>query len=173
MGVIVTSIDHEKLASAFNALGMEKESGRILSRIAKRFGGGYAQQAAKRVVKPDMMSKLKNIGMLGLAGGGLYTLDKSLPGGLTGDSDSQPGASAASTSKGSDASPFSAQEREQFARFGMDPDRLRFMQSLSGLRQGMNLEKKLFEQAMSGSLPASVLGGGGGKEPEEDLEAYA
>lgn len=65
---------------------------------------------------------------------------------------------------------FSPLERTQFARHGLDPDRLRFIRTLSALRQGMNLDRKLFEQALAGKLPADVLGG---SNDEEGLESYA
>jgi hypothetical protein len=66
---------------------------------------------------------------------------------------------------------FTDTERRQFARHGLDPERLKFMRTLGAYRQGMNLDRKLFEQALAGKLPANILGGGG--EDEEDLESYA
>ena len=71
-----------------------------------------------------------------------------------------------------DKSGFSEQERRQFARHGLDPDRLKFLRTLGAYRQGMNLDRKLFEQALAGKLPAGVLGGGG-EDEGDDLEAYA
>jgi hypothetical protein len=68
-------------------------------------------------------------------------------------------------------SEYSPEELQQFRRHGLDPGRLRFIQSLNAMRQGMNLNRKLFEQALAGKLPADVLGGGG--DEESDLEPYA
>jgi len=80
-------------------------------------------------------------------------------------------ASYSPTASSSDA--FSPGETRQFARHGLDPERLRFIQTLSNLRQGMNLDRKLFEQALAGKLPAGVLGGGGETNEEADVESYA
>jgi len=71
-----------------------------------------------------------------------------------------------------DESGFSEKERRQFARHGLDPERLKFLRTLGAYRQGMNLDRKLFEQALAGKLPAGVLGGGG-EDEGDDLEAYA
>jgi len=68
---------------------------------------------------------------------------------------------------------FSPTEETQFARHGLNPERLKFIQTLSNLRQGMNLDRKLFEQALAGKLPAGVLGGGGETNEEADVESYA
>jgi len=178
----MTALDHEKLAAAFDALGMEKEAAGILGRLAKRFGGGYARQAAQQGAKaaagsgglakmPGLLGRLGLGGRLALAGAGglgLYTLEK--------DRAKREGGGGSSWfpsggGSGSD-SPFSSEERQQFARHGLDPDRLKFMQTLGRLRQGMNLEDQLMGKAMSGRLPPDVLGGSDKEEPE-NLEAYA
>ena len=72
-----------------------------------------------------------------------------------------------------DAGPtWSPQEHRQFSRFGMDPTRLKFIQTLGNLRSGMNLERQLMRDAMAGGLAPNLFGG----EQEDDqgnLEAYA
>ena len=166
------TIDREKLAAAAEALGMDKEAlaGSILGRMAKKFGGGYAGEAAKKAAPAakGLLSRLKSmgvkLGLLGGAGAGLYHLGKSDAGGEAQPQQSMP------MPPGGGGGSFSPQEQGQFARHGLDPDRLKFMQTLGRLRQGMNLENKLFQQALSGQLPANVMGGG---EQEEDLESYA
>ena len=64
---------------------------------------------------------------------------------------------------------FDPSEKRQFARFGLDPERLQFMRTLSNLRRGMNLEQDLFNRAMSGAeTPTS-----GGVMGDEELAEYA
>jgi hypothetical protein len=167
------AIDREKLAAAAEALGMDKDAavGSILGRLAKKFGGGYAAQAAKQAtpVAPGIMSKLKSLGLklglLGGAGAGLYHLGKQ-EGGRRAAPMPMP-----MPMMGPGGGGFDPTERMQFARHGLDPERLKFMQTLSNLRSGMNLEQKMFQQAMAGKLPANVLGGG--EDEGENLEAYA
>jgi hypothetical protein len=45
---------------------------------------------------------------------------------------------------------FSPEELVGFQRMGLDPRRLRFLQTLSGLMKGMNLEQELMDRALSG-----------------------
>ena len=176
----MVEIDREKLAAAAEILGMEKEAvGGILARMAQRLGGGYAREAAKRGIEtvagapvtetakaaaPGIMSKLKSLGLklglLGGAGAGLYQLGKA----------DQPPAAPMPVPMMPPGGAFSPIEQMQFARHGIDPERLRFAQTLGRLRQGMNLEQKMFERALAGKLPGGVLGGG---DEEESLEAYA
>ena len=173
----MVEIDREKLAAAAEALGMDKDAagGSILGRLAKKFGGGYAAQAAKQApgAAPGIASKLKGLGLklglLGAGGAGLYSLGKAEG---AGEEERMPEfAPYATPMPAPGGETFGPVERMQFARHGLDPDRLRFVQSLGRLRQGMNLEQKLFQQALSGNLPPAVLGGEGGGE--ESLEAYA
>jgi hypothetical protein len=138
-------IDTDKLAAARAALGMpalEKEAGGLTSAL-KALGLGAL------------------VGGTGAVGYGLG--QRSTP-------RAEPPPSAAPVP---DAAPsaFTPQEQLQFERHGLDPGRLKFIRALSSLRQGMNLDRKLFEQALAGKLPAGVLGGGG--DEEEDVEAYA
>jgi hypothetical protein len=88
------------------------------------------------------------------------------------DTPSKPPASSGGLPSFSPAA-FSPTEETQFARHGLNPERLKFIQTLSNLRQGMNLDRKLFEQALAGKLPAGVLGGGGETNEEADVESYA
>ena len=60
--------------------------------------------------------------------------------------------------------PWTPEQLLQFARMGLNPKRLQFMQSLAGLRKGMNLESDLLDRALQGKLNQfgdedSVLGG--------------
>jgi len=60
--------------------------------------------------------------------------------------------------------PWTPEQLLQFARMGLNPKRLQFMQSLAGLRKGMNLESELLDRALRGKLNQfgdedSVLGG--------------
>ena len=168
-------LDLEKLAAAREALGMEKEGGPILSRLAKKLGGGYAKQVATQAPgqAPGMLSKLKSLamkaGLIGGGGAGLYALGKHNQSKATPPPVQE---QAPEQEQGPVEAPaFSHGERNQFARYGLDPDRLKFLQSLSNLRQGMNLDRKMFQQALSGKLPPNVMGGGG--DEEENLESYA
>lgn len=54
---------------------------------------------------------------------------------------------------------FNPEEQRQFARFGLDPQRLRFLSTLANFRKGMNLEKGLMDRALQGSAPPGVEGG--------------
>lgn len=177
----MVEIDHEKLAAARDALGMEKEGGPILSRLAQRLGGAYAREAAKRAAKPGLLSRLKGrglkLGLLGGSGAGLYQLGKSEGAREESDLDESAGPPLAMILPPATMLPhgghdsFTPVERMQFARHGINPESLQFAQALGRLRQGMNLEQKMFEQALAGKLPANVLGGGGTEG--ESLEAYA
>jgi len=154
------SIDREKLAGACSVLSMEKPASvadltvPITKEAAETKAGGILSRLGKKGLK---------LGLLGGAGAGLYHLGKQ---------DAEPQAPVFMQSPQGGVDPYSPQERRQFARFGMDPERLKFLQALGRMRQGMNLENKLMSQAFSGKLPADVMGGGGGND-EEDLESYA
>ena len=155
----MTAIDREKLASACVALGIEKPAGVVESAVP------ITKEAA--VTKTSgILSRLGKKGLklalLGAGGAGLYHMGKQ---------DASPRRAIPMLMPPGGGDPYSPQERAQFARFGMDPDNLRFLQTLGSMRQGMNLENKLLSQAMSGKLPADVMGGG--KNDEEDLESYA
>lgn len=43
-------------------------------------------------------------------------------------------------------------ERRQFTRLGLSPERLNFLQTLAGLRKGMNLESELLDKALRGRV---------------------
>lgn len=64
---------------------------------------------------------------------------------------------------------FSPGEEQQFARFGLDPRRLRFLRTLSDLRRGMNLDQELTDRAMKGTITPSS----GGVMGEEELAQFA
>lgn len=153
------AIDREKLSSARGVLGVEKAAGvvepdePITKAAAVTKTSGILSRLGKKGLK---------LGLLGAGGAGLYHLGKQ-------DAASQQPMQPQVSQGGGD--PYSPQERRQFARHGMDPENLRFIQSLSRMRQGMNLESKLLQQALSGKLPADVMGGGG--DEESDLESYA
>ena len=164
-------IDREKLAAAREALGMKKEGGPILSRLASKFGGGFARAAKEQAGKqvPGLLSRLKSkaikLGLIGGAGAGLYHMGKDV-----GEEEAE-GRRALAPPETPAPDEFSPMERAQFARHGLDPERLRFASTLNRYMQGLNLDRKLFGQALSGQLPPSVLGGG--DEGEEDVEAFA
>jgi len=153
------TIDRERLASARDALGVENPSGVVES-------AGSSTKTAAVTKTSGILSRLGKkglkLGLLGAGGAGLYHLGKQ---------DATPQWSMPTRMPQGGGDPYSPQERRQFARHGMDPENLRFIQALSRMRQGMNLENKLMSQALSGKLPADVMGGG--KDDEEDLESYA
>lgn len=143
----MTGIDQEKLAAAREALGMKKDAG-LGALLAK--------------LKPAA----KTLATTGLVGGGLgaaYGLGKDM-----GAEEATPPMQQMTADDPPSA--FSPTERVQFERHGLDPDRLKFISALSSLRQGMNLDRKLFEQALAGQLPSNILGGTG---EEDELESYA
>lgn len=45
---------------------------------------------------------------------------------------------------------YSPRELRSFARYGLDPQRLRFMQTLSGLMQGLRIQDEMLQRAMRG-----------------------
>ncbi len=64
---------------------------------------------------------------------------------------------------------FDPGEQRQFARFGLDPKRLRFLNTLASFRRGLNLEQELVGRALKGAeTPTS-----GGVMGEEELAPYA
>jgi len=139
-------LDRDKLSAARLALGMTESDGH-----AKQAGVGSALKKVLPIVA-------------GLGAFGTGVASRAL-------SEDDPQPAGEPQPEGEPQSGYSPEELRQFHRFGIDPSRLRFMQSLSQFRQGMNLDKKLFQQALSGKLPADVLGGGG--DEEADLEPYA
>ncbi len=64
---------------------------------------------------------------------------------------------------------FSPSEHRQFARFGLDPRRLRFLNTLADFRRGMNLERDLFGRALTGAAAPTS----GGDTGEEELAPFA
>ncbi len=64
---------------------------------------------------------------------------------------------------------FSPSEEQQFARFGLDPRRLRFLNTLSAFRRGLNLEQELVGRALRGAATPTS----GGVMSEEELAPYA
>jgi hypothetical protein len=64
---------------------------------------------------------------------------------------------------------FSPEEHQQFQRFGLDPQRLRFVNTLANFRRGLNLEQDLISRALQGeATPTS-----GGVMGEEELAQFA
>ena len=64
---------------------------------------------------------------------------------------------------------FDPGEQRQFARFGLDPRRLQFLNTLASFRRGLNLEQDLVGRALKGAgTPTS-----GGIMGEEELAPYA
>jgi hypothetical protein len=57
---------------------------------------------------------------------------------------------------------FTPEELRQFARFGLDPKRLRFMNTLAQLRKGLMLEQELMDKSLQGKTTPTVSAG-----PEE------
>jgi len=62
---------------------------------------------------------------------------------------------------------FDPAEERMFARYGIDPARMKFLQTLSGWRSGMDLERKMLADALGGKLPAQSTG------TQNDLASYA
>ena len=54
---------------------------------------------------------------------------------------------------------FNPEEQRQFARFGLDPQRLQFLNTLANFRKGMNLEQGLVGRALQGSAAPGAAGG--------------
>lgn len=147
----MTGIDQEKLAAARAALGMTKDAG--------------LASALKKIVPLAVRKGAKKLGTGALIGGGLGAAY-----GLGADSVAADEVSPMQQMTADQPSAFSPTERMQFERHGLDPDRLKFLSTLSSLRQGMNLDRKLFEQALAGQLPSNLLSGTG---EEDELESYA
>ena len=66
------------------------------------------------------------------------------------------------------ATDFTQPEQRQFARFGLDPERLKFLNTLASFRKGMGLEQELTDRALGGKItPPSSEG------DEEELARFA
>ena len=133
-------IDQERLTVVRGALGMEKPA--------------LAPAAAKPAAKAGLAGLKRLLVLLGMGGaaGTGYMAGKE-----RGAKDTAGVAQNIGLSRelGEPAEPFTLQEHQQFARHGLDPARLKFLSTLSRLRQGMNLERQLTGEALSGRLPAS------------------
>jgi hypothetical protein len=64
---------------------------------------------------------------------------------------------------------FNPAEQRQFARFGMDPKRLKFMNTLAHFRKGLNMERDLFSSALKGKTTP----GYGDASGTEELSPFA
>lgn len=62
---------------------------------------------------------------------------------------------------------FDPSEQRMFARYGMDPERMKFLQTLANWRSGMDLERGMLADALKGKLPAPSAGA------SNDLASYA
>lgn len=152
---MMIAIDRNQLTAACDVLGIKRAAHIVDAPVKPAVKTAAAGRAA------TVLRNLLGVGLIGGGAAGLYHLEKAK---------NKP-APAARPVQAAGGAAYSPQERRQFARHGMDPENLRFIQSLSRMRQGMNLESKLLQQALSGKLPADVMGGGG--DEESDLESYA
>ena len=132
-------IDAGKLNEAREALGMSVKEGQA---IPARAGGA-------------LLSGLKRLLLGAGIGGGLYGSYKAAPH-IKSILQQISGKTPAETA-------FTPKERTQFARHGMDPEKLRFISQLASFRSGMNLQSALLRQALAGgpgaqAAPAETLG---------------
>ena len=69
---------------------------------------------------------------------------------------------------GAEGPAFTPFEHRMFARHGLDPKRLSFLKTLSGLRKGMDLENRLLGDALGGRLASTLA-----VAAKEQLTPYA
>jgi len=145
-------LDQGRLSAAREALGMEKRAAPIAA----------AAKAVKPAAKAGLLGLKRLLALIGATGGvaGGYMLGRDAGGTAKNIEGAQ--------TLAKDESEFDPQEMQQFARHGIDPARLKFLSTLSQLRQGMNLNKQMTEDAMRGSLA-----GGSPAAPGAELGEYA
>lgn len=155
-------VDHDKLVTACDALGMEKPAVAAATAPAATAAAKQSLGALWRSLpgwgRALAIAAPAAAGGAYLAGGGnnkeqiaallrqLYLMRQRL--------------------HGYESSAFAPHEARMFARHGLDPRRLSFLKTLSGFRKGMELENKLLDEALGGQLSQLA-------PEEEDVGQYA